>query len=63
MLSALDAADLKLWAQKWRWYERNSLPWNPARIHYEFACRRSFSRWPVHGDVLEMLREDRLELG
>ena len=27
----------KLWAQKWRWYERNSLPWNRARIHYEFA--------------------------
>ena len=63
MLSALDAADLKLWAQKWRWYERNSLPWNRARIHYEFARRRSFARWPVHGNVLEMLREGRLELG
>ena len=32
--------------QKWRWYERNSLPWNRARIHYEFAKRRSFARWP-----------------
>ena len=56
-------ADLKLWAQKWRWYERNSLPWNRARIHYEFARRRGFARWPVHGNVLEMLREGRLELG
>ena len=35
ILRAVD--DLKLWAQKWRWYERNSLPWNRARIHYEFA--------------------------
>ena len=29
----MDPATLKLWAQKWRWYERNSLPWNRARIH------------------------------
>jgi len=21
-------AQAKLYAQKWRWYERNSLPWN-----------------------------------
>src|SRR5688500_20351280 len=55
--------DLKLWAQKWRWYERSSLPWNRARIHFEFARRRPFCRWPVHGNVLEMLQEGRLELG
>jgi len=59
----VDPADLKLWAQKWRHYERNSLPWNRARIHWEFAQRRSFCRWPVHGNVLEMLDEGRLELG
>ena len=59
----MEAADLKLWAQKWRYYERNSLPWNRVRIHAEFARRRSFCRWPVHGNVLEMLREGRLELG
>ena len=40
-----------------------SLPWNRARIHFEFARRRSFCRWPVHGNVLEMLQEGRLELG
>ena len=59
----LQAADLKLWAQKWRWYERNSLPWNRARIHYELGRRRAFARWPLHGNVLEMLREGRLEVG
>ena len=59
----MDPADLKLWAQKWRWYERNALPWNRVRIHAEFARRRSFCRWPLHGNVLELLREGRLELG
>jgi len=59
----VQAADLKLWAQKWRWYQRNSLPWNRARIHYELARRQAFARWPLHGNVLELLLEDRLELG
>ena len=61
--ATVDAADAKLWAQKWRWYERNTLPWNRARIHFELARRRSFCRWPVHGNVLELLLEGRLELG
>jgi len=56
-------ADLKLWAQKWRWYERNALPWNRAAIHWEMARRGAFARWPVHGNVLEALREGRLEIG
>jgi len=55
--------DAKLWWQKWRWYERNSLPWNRAWIHREFARRRAFCRWPVHGNVLEAFREGRLEVG
>jgi acetyltransferase-like isoleucine patch superfamily enzyme len=49
--------------QKWRWYERNSLPWNRARIHFEAMRRQAFIRWPVHGNVLEALREGRLEIG
>jgi acetyltransferase-like isoleucine patch superfamily enzyme len=53
----------RLWAQKWRWYERNSLPWNRARIHWQFLRREAFVRWPVHGNVLEALREGRLEIG
>jgi acetyltransferase-like isoleucine patch superfamily enzyme len=55
--------DLLLWARKWRWYERASLPWNRARIHYELARRGAFARWPLHGNVLEMLGEGRLEVG
>ena len=56
-------AAARLWAQKWRWYERNTLPWNRARIHREFARRGAFCRWPVHGNVLEAFREGRLEVG
>jgi acetyltransferase-like isoleucine patch superfamily enzyme len=54
---------LRLWAQKWRWYERNSLPWNRARIHWELMRREAFARWPLHGNVLEALRDDRLRIG
>jgi acetyltransferase-like isoleucine patch superfamily enzyme len=60
---AIDYARAKLWAQKWRWYERNSLPWNRARIHLELARREAFARWPLHGNVLEALVEGRLEVG
>jgi acetyltransferase-like isoleucine patch superfamily enzyme len=56
-------AQLELWAQKWRWYERNSLPWNRARIHWELMRREAFARWPLHGNVLEAMREGRLEIG
>jgi acetyltransferase-like isoleucine patch superfamily enzyme len=52
-----------LYARKWRWYERNSLPWNRLRIHREFARREAFVRWPVHGNVLEAFRGGRLEIG
>ena len=57
------ADELRLWAQKWRWYERNSLPWNRARIHWELMRRRAFARWPLHGNVLEAMAEDRLRIG
>src|SRR3954462_12689540 len=53
----------QLWLQKWRWYERSTLPWNRARIHWEFGRRAAFCRWPVHGNVLEAFREGRLEIG
>jgi acetyltransferase-like isoleucine patch superfamily enzyme len=59
----VNRADAKLWLQKWRWYERNALPWNRARIHAEFAKRQAFVRWPIQGEVLEMFREGRLEIG
>jgi acetyltransferase-like isoleucine patch superfamily enzyme len=57
------AAHAKLWAQKWRWYERNALPWNRARIHWELMRRGAFARWPLEGNVLEALREGRLRVG
>ena len=55
--------DLRLYLQKWRWYERNTLPWNRLRIHREFMRRRAFVRFPVHGNVLEAFTEGRLEVG
>ncbi len=54
---------LTLYAQKWRWYERNTLPWNRARIHLHMLRRRAFVRFPVHGNLLECLDEGRLEIG
>jgi acetyltransferase-like isoleucine patch superfamily enzyme len=53
----------RLWAQKWRWYERNALPWNRARIHWHFLRRQAFVRWPLEGNVLEAFEEGRLEIG
>jgi acetyltransferase-like isoleucine patch superfamily enzyme len=55
--------DARLWAQKWRWYERSSLPWNRALIHAQFMRSEAFVRWPVHGNVLEAMREGRLRIG
>ena len=57
------ARQARLWAQKWRWYERNNLPWNRARIHWHLLRREAFARWPLHGDVLEAFEDGRLEVG
>jgi acetyltransferase-like isoleucine patch superfamily enzyme len=51
------------WWRKWRWYERNSLPWRRLAIHREMARRGAFARWPIQGEVLELLRSGRLEVG
>src|ERR671935_84946 len=59
----MTAAQAKLWLQKWRWYERNGRPWTGAGTLGESARREAFVRWPVHGNVLEALREGRLEIG
>ncbi|MDX6697486.1 MAG: hypothetical protein QOE65_883 [Solirubrobacteraceae bacterium] len=53
----------RLYLQKWRWYERNALPWNRLALHREMARRQAFARYPTHGNVLEALREGRLEIG
>ncbi len=56
-------AQALLWGQKWAWYERNALPWNRARIHWQLMRRGAFARWPLHGNVLEALEQGRLEIG
>jgi acetyltransferase-like isoleucine patch superfamily enzyme len=63
MPDALTIAEARLWARKWRWYQRSRLPWNRVRLHAELARRQAFARGPVHGNVLEMLREGRLDIG
>ena len=59
----LSAAEARIWLQKLRWYQRNETPWNRARLHYELARRQAFARGPLHGEVLESLRDGRLEIG
>ncbi len=54
---------LKLYLQKWRWYERNTLPWRRARIHLHMLRSQAFVRWPIQGNVLEALDDGRLEIG
>ena len=54
---------LKLYLQKWRWYERNRLPWRRARIHLHMLRSEAFIRFPVEGNVLESLDDGRLEIG
>ena len=59
----IEPAALRLWAAKWRWYQRSRLPWNRVALHLELARREAFARGPMHGNVLEMLREGRLAVG
>jgi acetyltransferase-like isoleucine patch superfamily enzyme len=53
----------KLYWQKWRWYERNRRPLRRARIHLHMLRREAFIRFPVHGNVLEALEDQRLQIG
>jgi acetyltransferase-like isoleucine patch superfamily enzyme len=59
----VNPADLKLAWQKWRWYGRTQRPWARAQLHYELAKRRCHAKGAVYGEALDMLREDRLQLG
>ncbi len=54
---------LKLYLQKYRWYERNRFPWRRARIHMHALRGRFFIRPPVEGNVLEALDDGRLKIG
>ena len=59
----MDLNAARTWWRKWRWYERNALPWRRVAIHAELARRGAFARWPIQGEVLELLREGRLAVG
>jgi len=59
----VDLNAARTWWRKWRWYERNALPWRRVAIHAELARRGAFARWPIQGEVLELLREGRLAVG
>ncbi len=59
----MNPADAKLWWQKWRWYGRTQRPLQRAQLHYELARRRSHAKGPLYGEALQMLRENRLQLG
>lgn len=63
MSGTVSAEELKLWFAKWRWYQRDAMPWKRARLHVELARRKAFARGPMHGNVLQMLREGRLSIG
>jgi acetyltransferase-like isoleucine patch superfamily enzyme len=54
---------LKLYLQKWRWYERNQFPWRRARMHLHMMRAEAFIRHPVQGNVLEALDDGRLQIG
>lgn len=60
---ALTRKQITIWLQKWRWYERNFLPWRRLQMHLYAASSGAFFRWPLHGEVLEMLKEGRLTVG
>ena len=57
------AAKVTLWCQKWRWYERNTLPWRRVRLDWELLRREAYARRPLHGNVLEALLDGRLQVG
>lgn len=52
-----------LYAQRYRWFERNNLPWNKLKIANEFASRKAYVRFPVHGQIREAFANGRLEIG
>jgi acetyltransferase-like isoleucine patch superfamily enzyme len=54
---------VRLYLQKWRYYERNGLPWRKLRLRWHFVRRESYLRFPVYGNLLEALDEGRAQIG
>ena len=38
---------LRLYLQKWRYYERNQVPWRKLELRWHFVRRESYLRFPV----------------
>ena len=53
-MRGVDVEAARTWWRKWRWYERDALPWRRLAIHRELARRGTFARWPIQGEVLEI---------
>lgn len=52
-----------LYLQKWRYYERNGLPWRRLRLRWHFVRREAYLRFPVYGNLLEAIDEGRAQIG
>lgn len=57
------AAQLKLYFQKWRYYERNERLSRKLRLRWHLLRRDAYLRFPVQGNLLEALDEGRAEIG
>lgn len=53
----------RLYYEKWRWFERNSWPARRLATHREMLRRECYARWPLHGNLIDALRNGRAELG
>jgi acetyltransferase-like isoleucine patch superfamily enzyme len=53
----------RLWRKKRRWYERNRRPLRRLRLNRHAARGGFFIRYPVEGELLEALDEERLRIG
>ena len=58
-----DSGGWRLWWQKRRWYERNRRLARRWRINRHMVRAGAFIRYPVEGEVLEVLDSGRLTIG
>lgn len=62
-LGGLSPDLLREYVAKWRHYRAHLTPWARLQLDMELAKRRCFRRGDIFGEVLQLLREDRLALG
>lgn len=54
---------LRLYLQRWAYYERNERPLRKLRLRAHFLRRDAYLRFPVQGNLLEALDEGRAQIG